>query len=239
MPANRPIAEATTVVLASATEDGAGPGGDVARWVADALGIPHHVLHLDEQIDDAEEMAASIADRLPSDAVLVMESHHADRWASRRSIAEHVLDAFGGPAVVAGPAVVGPPAGPIVVALDGSDEANQALGPALTLSQATDRSIVLATVVADPLDGTPDLAGADAMLSAVASDLPADVEHQWVSRASNDPVTALADIAAEADACLVVMVSKGDRTIARASMSRTATGLVATTACPVVIVSAG
>ena len=239
MTTNRPIADATSVVLASATSEASGSGGAVARWLADALELPDRVLHLDEPADDPDELADHIADRLPTDALLVMESHHADRWASRASVTEHVLDAFGGPAVVAGPGTETPHRGPIVVALDGSPEANQAIGPAITLARAVGGDVVLATIAPEPLDASPDLASADQLLAETAANLPSDVGGRGQSRASNDPVGALAEIASDVEAALLVLVSKGDRTIARGSMSRTATGLVATAACPVVIVSAG
>lgn len=227
------------ITVAAATD--AGRSEQLATTLAAAYDITSTLLHLDstpvaaEGQTDEEALAAAIADRIPAAHLLVVESEHADRWRSRHSVAEHLIDAHAHSTVALGPA--GSPDvadGPIVVALDGSAGARSSLGPAKRLADAVGRRLLLTTVVPEPLDAEPPHAEAEAWLQADAEAIGAEA----AVIASNDPVTALVSLAASQQAAFIVLASAGGRETKRSSMSRTAAGLIAEASCPVLVTRA-
>lgn len=181
-----------------------------------------------------EALAEAIASRVPADHLLVVESRHADRWRSRHSIAEHLIDAHRSATVVLGPSSGSDLAsGPIIVALDGSADAQTSLSAAQRLGEVTARPLLLVRVVAEPLD--PDdsdhVSTTAVQLDAEAAALGATA----IVAASNDPVTALVRLGAEQHAACIALASSGDREAKRSTMSRTAAGLIAEATCPIYV----
>ena len=222
-------------------------GRALGSTLAEAFDVEVSSVHVDgatEAVEPAdgmtpeETLAAAICRDLPSDGLLVIESEHADRWRSRHSIAEHTIDAFPGAAVAIGPGAGADLAdGPVVVALDGSEAAELSLAGAVLFGRALQRALLLVRIVEAPLHPDADrgdqTVAAD-YLDAVASTLAGTADTLVV--ASNDPVSALVAAAADRDASLVALASRGDRSTARGSMSRTAAGVIAEATCPVLVI---
>ncbi len=238
-----PTLSAVIVAVGASAEKGIALGSTLAE----AFGVEVSSVHVDgaaETVEPAEGMtpeetlAAAICRDLPADGLLVIESEHADRWRSRHSIAEHTIDAFPGAAVAIGPGA-GPDLsdGPVVVALDGSDAAEGSLASAVRFGDALGRTLLLVRIVEAPLrpesDRTDQIAAA-AYLDAVASTLAVAADTFVIE--SNDPVSAIVAVATDRGASLVALASRGDRSTARGSMSRTAAGVIAEAACPVLVI---
>lgn len=243
---------AVVVAVGTSAERGHAVGDLFAR----AFGVELRSVHIDdagtEQRNDSdrtmtpeEHLAAAICVRIPSDALLVIESEHADRWRSRHSVAEHTIDAFPGSTVAVGPhAPVELPKGPIYVALDGSPVAETSLAVAAQFAKALGRELSLVQVVEEPLHPDPVTApeaSAQAYLGAIADRMAGEfdtpgVHHRVIT--SNDPVSAIVALAEEQAAALIVLSSRGDRSTQRSSMSRTASGVIAELSCPVVVINA-
>ncbi len=226
-----------------ATVDG---GGAWAALFGPALDLEVRTLHVEAPSPDPEVAERAIEDaivaQLDDRSLLVMESEHADRWAGKASIAEHVVDRFGHTAVVVGPAC-GPPVagpgrpiagrGPVLVAVDGSSRAEAALEVARSVGGALGCSVEVVRVAATPL-GRPE----------AAADLFAEAQryvgslHAGASTvvSSNDPVSALAEVARRREASLITLASRGDRRSPRPTIAKTCSGLVAASPCPVLIV---
>lgn len=242
---------AVVVAVGTSAERGHALGNHFAK----AFGVELRSVHIDDTSspqggDDAgltpeEHLAAAICDRIPSDALLVIESEHADRWRGRHSVAEHTIDAFTGSAIAVGPHASGEiPTGPIYVALDGSAAAETSLATAAQFAKALGRQLGFVQVVEEPLHPDPTgtrEASAEAYLRGITVRVGEDFGvqgsvHRVVT--SNDPVSAIAALADEQAAALVVLSSRGDRSTQRSSMSRTAAGVIAEVACPVMVINA-
>ena len=239
-----------SLVMAAVDAEAADAKGPrLAATLATAFDVESSSVHVDRPVDHEsddrtpeEALAAAIADELPPDAVLVIESEHADRWRSRHSVAEHTIDAFTGPSFAVGPhadAVLA--AGPIIVALDGSPSAEASLTTSAGFASALGRSIELVRVVSEPLhpeqedDGSGE---ARRYLEEIGAQTAgtSGVEITTAVVASNDPVSALVARSADRNACILALASRGDRATARSSMSRTAAGLISEAGCPVLVV---
>lgn len=212
----------------------------LAATLATAFGIEVTIVHVEPTAaagDDhtpQETLAAEIAKQVPADHLLIIESEHADRWRSRHSVAEHLIDAHQSATIALGPAslpTVG--AGPIVVALDGSARAREALSSAVRLGAAIDRRLVLLGVVPEALGGA--LSGKSAAIEALERDA-ASIDATVAVTESNDPVTALVAMCGDHHASFIALASGGNRESVRTTMSRTAAGLIAEAPCPVFIV---
>ncbi len=225
----------------------AAKGNALGSTLAKAFDVGVSSVHVDGAIEAVEPtdgmtpeetLAAAICRDLPADGLLVIESEHADRWRSRHSIAEHTIDAFPGAAVAIGPAAGADLAdGPVVVALDGSEAAELSLAGAARFGDALGRALLLVRIVDAPLRPEPDRTdqvAAAAYLDAVASRLAVLADTLVIE--SNDPVSAIVATATDRGASLVALASRGDRSTARGSMSRTAAGVIAEAACPVLVI---
>jgi nucleotide-binding universal stress UspA family protein len=243
----------SAVVVAVGTS--AERGQALGDHLASAFGVERSSVHIEnsasspaadsEDLTPEERLAAAICDDIPNDALLVIESEHADRWRSRHSVAEHLIDAFAGAAIAVGPhasAVVA--AGPVLVALDGSDSAEGSLATAIRFAETLGRPLEFVRVVEEPLHPDPKdslEASAEAYLQDVSARTAGgdgSLGHTTTVVTSNDPVSALAALADERGAALVVLNSRGDRSTQRSSMSRTAAGLIAELGCPVMVTTA-
>ncbi len=212
----------------------------LASTLATAYGLSVTVVHV--ELDAAatpdhtseEALAAAIVERVPSHDLLIIESEHADRWRSRHSVAEHLIDAHRNATVAMGPSSVPELSdGPVVVALDGSISARASLAAAQRLAIAIDRPLVLARVIPEHLH-----AAAPTERESITAALEQEAAAINASAAvveSNDPVSALVQLCAEHQAAFIALASSGDRETERSTMSRTAAGLIAEAPCPVFV----
>lgn len=225
------------VVVATGTGDPSDERAALGHDLATRLGVALRWLH----VDPVEEMdlAAAIAEQLATDSVLVIHSEHANRWSGKWSIAEHVIDEWGGLAIATGPRHIsgwGP--GPVLVGVDGSEPAERAVATAAKLADLLGVGLVVCRVVSAALESE---------VGAIASELercwssaaPEGVDAEPVSIATpvgNDPISALVTEAEGRSCAAIVLSSLGDRTSQRASISRTCSGVIAGAIQPVVVV---
>ncbi len=248
----------SAVVVAVGTS--AERGKTLGDHFASAFGVESRSVHIDDSTSSStraegsasdadlspeERLAVTICDGIPPDALLVIESEHADRWRGRHSVAEHLIDAFSGPAIAVGPhASAAVPDGPILVALDGSESAEGSLATAARFATALGRQLEFVRVVGEPLHPDPNgslEASAAAYLHGLTERTASqfgDLGAKTTVLTSNDPVSAITALADERAAALVVLNSRGDRSTKRSSMSRTAAGLIADVGCPVMVTTA-
>lgn len=209
---------------------------DLAERLAVLFSVPVSAIHLDTNDSanpsdptPAATLAAAISEQVDHHHLLVIESAHADRWRSRNSVAEHLIDLHPNTTVAIGPTShPGFAEGPIVVALDGSDRALTGLAAAQQLGEALDRPLLLARVVAESDADQSDAAEQELRGCSPGASVVVPI--------SNDPISALVSVCADSNAALVVLASSGDRETKRSSMSRTTAGLIAEARCPVVVV---
>ena len=228
--------EPTGITVAEGTD--AARAHELAAVLAGVLDLPVSTVHLDTAreypnppLDDpapAVTLAAAISAAVGNEQLLVVESAHADRWRSRNSVTEHLIDAHSGVVAAIGPASRASIAtGPIVVALDGSERAQAGLAVAEHLAVLVGRPLVLATVLAE--------ADAELQRTTEAQLQALDGAAAVAVEISNDPVSALVSVCQRSDASLIALASSGDRKTPRTSMSRTTAGLIAEAPCPVVV----
>ena len=118
------------------------------------------------------------------------------------------------------------------------------MATAAQFAKALGRQLGFVQVVEEPLHPDPTgtrEASAEAYLRGITVRVGEDFGvqgsvHRVVT--SNDPVSAIAALADEQAAALVVLSSRGDRSTQRSSMSRTAAGVIAEVACPVMVINA-
>jgi nucleotide-binding universal stress UspA family protein len=181
-----------------------------------------------------DDVASGVLSAAEPGSLLVMSTEQANRWSGKASISEHILDLWDGLAVLVGPAVTSAvlAPGPLVVGVDGSPGSLRATGPAAALAAVLGRRLVLARVVGE--DDAVAAGRIEVELEHLARDQGREAEARVV--VSNDPVTALAGLAEDLDAALVVLSSRGDRRSRRATISRTCTGVAAESARPLLVV---
>lgn len=217
----------------------------LAAMLADAFDVVVKTVHVDAdpvagpRETPHEALAGAIAARVPADHILVIGSANADRWRSRHSVAEHLIDAHQSTTAVVGPRARTNIDGPIIIALDGSANAQAALIPAAQLAAAIGQPIVLTRVIPEGLHESSEMKVTEATAALETSAGLLEPEAKVVVVASNDPVSALVQVSSERQASFLALASMGDREIARTTMGRTAAGLVAEAPCPVYIVRSG
>jgi nucleotide-binding universal stress UspA family protein len=227
---NRPSADRVSeIVVPTADPDHADAAASVAAALAGRLGVEVRTVHA-----DATEVVDAIVESLTPTSVAVMQSEHVNRWSGKRSVAEHVLDTWGGLTVLVGPAFVDVlRSGPVLVAVGNPAAADQSVEPAAHLAAALGVELLVVHVVADPIidDGGPPV-GAPAWLDTIT----AEGGHATTVVESNDVVGAVLDLATELASACVVVASRGDRTTPRPTMSRTCSGLAAGAEQPVAVI---
>ncbi|MEZ5377715.1 MAG: universal stress protein [Acidimicrobiales bacterium] len=183
---------------------------------------------------DADDVVGGIVGELTPRSLAILKSTNASRWSGKSSVAEHVLDAFPGLIAMVGPEVEGSTsfAGPVVIALDGSTEAERALPVARELATAVGQEIVATRVVAVSASDD-ERRSAAAYLEATNATLPGS---RPALPDSNDPISAILATATDEAAGLIVLSSHGDRASERATISRTSMGLVHSATVPVLLV---
>jgi nucleotide-binding universal stress UspA family protein len=148
------------------------------------------------------------------------------------SVAEAVLRDLQAPVVLVGPRcdVGWRPGGPIVVALDGSREALQALGTAIEWGRMLGAGITVVHV-AHPLDTN---LVPDTVLEAAATQHP-DADLRTCVLRSREPEWEIVDYARGVNASLVVCSTHGRTGIRRVLMGSVAIGIVRRATCPVLV----
>lgn len=222
------------VVVAVAEEDAAVRPGATGPGLAERLGVPLRSLHVDPTAD--ADLAASIAGALRGDSILVIHSEHANRWSGKWSVAEHVIDEWGGLTVATGVRHV--PVwrrGPVLVGVDGSESAVRSISVASVIARVFGVGVVVCQVVsADERD----------RVDAIAEELRRHLDTLALDGASvatpigNDPISALVKEADDRSSVAVVLSSRGDRASRRSTISRTCSGVIAGAVQPVVVVGA-
>ncbi len=217
------------IVVPTADPSHVDAASSVATALAGRLGVEVRTVHA-----DATEVVDAIVESLTPTSVAVMQSEHVNRWSGKRSVAEHVLDTWGGLTVLVGPAFVDRPrSGPVLVAVGNPAAADQSVEPAAHLAAALGVELLVVHVVADPIGGPEhEPAEAPTWLDSVT----ATGGHASTIIESNDVVGAVLDLASELASAYVVVASRGDRSTPRPTMSRTCSGLAAGAEQPVAVI---
>lgn len=225
---------ATEVV--AAIEDTGEPG--IALRLAEELarraGLPLRSVHVEADPSETtdQDLVRAISDRLDSGSILVVRTDHASRWSGKYSVAEHVIDRWGGPTVVVGPSGRWEGrTGPVLVAVNGSAGAERAIAPAQSLASLFSVGVLFATVIADDDDDSRRRTA-----QAYLDSLPAGPGHETCLLSANDHVAALVAEAEARSSPFIALASRGDRTVTRPTISRTSSGLANEASCPVLIV---
>lgn len=191
-----------------------------------------------------DDPAATVADHVGSGALVVMATEHIDAWRVKDSVAEKLLDRIGGPVLLIGPNVsisrireVGLH-GEVVLGVDGSAAAEAGVAPALALAKAVRHRLWLARVVPAPEPGDPFHPEIASRLQTLAEEGSHEIATRWEVLQDNDPVDALEALAERRDAAVLVVSRRRRTSSDRPSMASTSAGLVATSARPVLVLSA-
>lgn len=202
-------------------------------------GLDVHATHL-----YGDDPASAVADHVGAGALVIMATEHIDAWRVKDSVAEKLLDRIGGPVVLIGPNVsisrireIGLD-GEVVLGVDGSAAAEAGVEPALALAKAVGHRLWLARVVPDPEPGDPLHPEISTRLQNLAEEGSHEIATRWEVIQHNDPVDALETLAERRNAAVLVVSRRRRSNSDRPSMASTAAGLVATSARPVLILSA-
>lgn len=195
----------------------------------------------------AATVPEAVASAVPSTALIVMSSEHADRSGSS-STAEAILRSTGGPALLVGPhADYEDVAKPVIVALDGSPTAEGALDCAVAFSAALGQRLELVQVI-DPatsahvarLRSGGQQVSESGHVRAVAERLIADGHNVgWEVVHDTDPIRGLLAVEHRMGAGVIVVGSHGDSGLVRRMLGSTAMGLVAESSAPVLVMATG
>lgn len=247
----------------------------LAQRLAERWGIPVHIVHIQLQDDPADSghigaarsafrarhpktgiratlaagdsVADAMAQIVPSTALIVMSSEHAEDGEAG-SVAEGILRATGGPALVLGPkADHEHVAGPVIVALDGSPTSEDALDCAVAFAEAMGERIQLVQIV-DPattqhvarLRAEGQRVSESGHLQSVAARL-VDAGHNagWEVVHETNVVRGLIAAARRCGSGVIAIGTHGDTGLARRMLGSTAMGLVAASSQPVLVVKTG
>jgi len=200
------------------------PGEDdpsiaLAGDLAAALDLPMRLLHVEAEPAD---VPAAIAEGLVSTSILVIHSEHANRWSGKWSVAEHVIDQWGGIVVAVGPGYArSSRSGSVLTAVDGSPSSLRVVEPARAIAAALQRQPQFCQVIpaasAEVERQEPAIAGTAVVIG-------------------NDPISALLSQAETNDCAMIVLAARGDRASTRSSISRTCAGVIAGAVQPVMVV---
>ena len=267
-----PTSEIAVPLMAHDRHD---PAVTLAQELAERWGLSVHLVHVrlpDDPVDSdrletlraavrarhpgtevsstlvaGENVPEAVAPVIPSGALIVMSSEHADR-AGTASIAEGILRATGGPAMVIGPnADYEDIAKPVIIALDGSPTAEDALGCAVAFAESMGQQLQLVQVVAPStsahvaqLRAEGQRVSESGYLQSVAERLSkAGHTVGWEVVHETDVVHGLLSAANHMGSGVVVLGTHGDSGLARRMLGSTAMGLVAASKSPVLVVETG
>ncbi len=188
----------------------------------------------------AAELGAAVAEL--TDPVVVMASHGRGRSSAIvGSVTEDVLRRSPRPVLLGGPHVDGASfAGPVVLAVDGSDEAEAAapagvdwaamLGVGASVVQAVPPASTL------PVD-TPETSYVARLAQRLEH--PPEVDVGFDEVPGNRPAVDLTDYAARHDASIIAVTTHNRTGFERLVMGSTAAGIVRRAVCPVLVTSVG
>ncbi len=263
------------IVVPLVGQDRHEPALTVANDLARRWGVPVHMLHVrqsDDSVDNdrleeiraafrgrfpatevnstlvsGNDVAKAAAEAIPASALIVMRSMQA---AEPRvsSMAEEILRATGGPALMIGSnADYEDLSRPVVVALDGSSTAEAAVDGAVAFAASIGQRVQLVQVV-DPstsahvgkLRAEGQRVAESGHLQSIAERLQA-AGHQvgWEVVHETDVVRGLLSAVKHLGAGIVALGSHGNSGLVRSMLGSTAMGLVAASPYPVLVVSTG
>lgn len=230
------------------TPDDADDGSSELQAAVSALRSADPGLAVDGEVVDADSVAAGIAAAATDRSVVFLPSARGSRWLDEDSVGVGVVQAFNGLALLYGPACVEPPVGSsVIVPLDGTRFAEQALAPAFAVAAQTGAAVWLVTIgPAASIDAVSEmmLEGIDdserrylEQLTTRYSGLPLDI--RWETTSDGDPVAGIDALAAEHGASLVVAATHGDIEGRRAHFGSVCMGIVERGSVPALLVTPG
>ncbi len=178
-------------------------------------------------------------------SLLTLATNHATQWAGNTSVAEEITRASSGPVLMFGPncdeVTV---AGTVIVALDGSNRAEEALRYGAGLAAALGAMLWVVQVVdaatvrhVQHLKAGGEKVSESAYLRSVAERLEhADLRVGWEIIHADDPVVALTAFARDRSAALIVAATHGESGLPRTLFGSVCMGLVERGAMPVLVV---
>ncbi len=189
-----------------------------------------------------DDPAKAIAQELLPQTLAVLATDRIDKWRFKDSVAEALVNEAGIPVLLLGPNVTkadvrhGALDGEIVVGLDGSIAAESALEPAIGLAHSTQRQVWLINVApaapTGPVASTP---SPGRYLQEIAERYAPEISVRWEVIQSNDPVEALEAFAERRKARFLVLSTGGRTDSTHHSMASIASGIVGTSARPVLV----
>ncbi|MGF1598013.1 MAG: universal stress protein [Acidimicrobiales bacterium] len=193
----------------------------------------------------AEGVAAGLARVTSGRSLVILASDEASRWLKSPSTAEEIVQASESLILVCGPGCEDPPADTgVLVALDGSDRAEEAIAPARAVAEAHGTRLwlvtavpraVAATVAAMRASGEP--ASESAYLRSLADRLESEgVDVRWEVVQDDDPVAGVIAAASRLGVSMLVATTHGETGVARRLFGSVSMGLAQLASVPVLIV---
>ncbi|MGI9612559.1 MAG: universal stress protein [Acidimicrobiales bacterium] len=215
-----------------------GGGSDVfaaLETMAERLGSSNPTLTVSAEMVEAGSVAGGVVAAANDRSVVVLPSARGSRWLDEESVAVGVVKALRGLVMLHGPSCDDPPVGSsIIVPLDGSRFAEQALQPAFAIASRSGAPVWLVTVgPAASVDAASEMLfeGIDDSerrylkeLTARFRDAETDIRLETTDAA--DPVAGIDRLAAEHDSSLIVAATHGDSSGDRSRFGSVCLGLV-------------
>lgn len=220
---------------------------DRLEVVRSAFRARHPQIPIESTLVAGDAVAGALDSVVPSTALIVMSSDHADREGSA-STAEEILRHVGVPALFVGPRADSEHIiASVTVALDGSPTAERALGAATAFAASLGSRVELVQVVNQAtvdhvarLRDTGENVSESGYLRGVADRLAAEGHSVgWEVVRDEDPVHGLLSSNEGLGGGPIVVGTHGDTGLARRMLGSTAMGLVAGNNFPVLVVTTG
>ena len=215
----------------------------LAEYVSGVADRHAAVTDIETQVVDGEDIPDAIAEGLEPGTLVCMSSHGRGGLARAvmGSVAEALLRTLGRPVLVVGPHVAEDHtlAGRIVACVDGSDESERALDPALRWAATLGRPLWLIEV-GDPGSDVEGVTKGDAFESAHVARLAHELGgvEGWDVLHDKHPAHALVDMAAAEPTALLVMATHGRTGWDRLRLGSVTTATLHRATVPVLVVSA-
>lgn len=206
----------------------------------------HPELLVDAVEVEADDVAAAITEVATEQSLILLASERATQWLEAESVGEAVVQAADKMLLLCGPHCEQPPTeSSVVVPLDGSPRAEEALAPAMAIAHRWGSRLWLVTAVAE---STSEMVAAlraegqevseSAYVRGVAERLAetSEVDVGWQMIHDDDPVAAVSAFADEQGSSMIVAATHGETGVARRLFGSICMGLVERAAVPVLIV---
>lgn len=206
----------------------------------------HPELLVDAVEVEADDVAQAITEVATEQSLILLASRRASQWLEGESVGEAVVQAADKMLLLCGPHCGQPPTGSsVVVPLDGSPRAEEAIAPALAVARQWGSLLWLVTAVPE---STAEMVAAlraegqevseSAYVRGVADRLTEshEVDVGWQMIHHEDPVAAVSAFAAEQGSSMIVAATHGETGVARRLFGSICMGLVEAAAVPVLIV---